>query len=66
LAKFGKLRNVWDWFHRPRTGKFWLLAGAAGVAVLAGIRLVVNVVEWWGGKVKACPESLIVGNSRLP
>jgi hypothetical protein len=29
--------------------KFWLLLGAAVLAVLAGIRSVYTAVEWWGG-----------------
>jgi hypothetical protein len=33
---------------RIRCVKFWLLLGAAGLAVLAGINGVYQYVEWWG------------------
>jgi hypothetical protein len=38
--------------------KFWLLLGAAGLAVLAGINQVVQTVEWWGGS-RACGPNCV-------
>ena len=37
---------------RIRYVKFWLLLGAAGLAVLAGINAVYQYVEWWGTPVR--------------
>ena len=37
---------------RIRCVKFWLLLGAAGLAVLAGINAVYQYVEWWGTPVR--------------
>ena len=43
----GILPNVWAWLNRPRTVKFWLLAGAAVLAVLLEISAILTAVERW-------------------
>jgi hypothetical protein len=45
---------VWNWLNRPRTVKFWLLVGAAVVAVGFGIGQVRTAVDFWGGDSRSC------------
>lgn len=46
---------MWAWLHRPRTVKFWLLAGGAVVAIYFEVSEIWNVVDWWGVNTKICP-----------
>jgi hypothetical protein len=45
---------VWGWLNQPRTVKFWLLAGAALVVVLAEIGEIRAALEWWGVQARSC------------
>lgn len=39
---------MWGWLNRPRSLRFWFLAGAAVVAVLLEVGAVRAAVGWWG------------------
>ena len=52
--KSGILRHVWNWLNRPRSVKFWLLAGGAVVAVLLEVGAIRAAVEWWGVSYRTC------------
>jgi hypothetical protein len=67
LAKYGYwvslrsgiLQDVRDWLNRPRTVKFWLLAGAALVVVLLGIGQVRTAVDFWGSDSRSCGPNCV-------
>ncbi len=50
---------MWAWLNTPRRLKFWLLAGAAVVAVLLEIAEIRAAVEWWGVPFRACGQGCV-------
>ena len=45
---------MWVWLRRPRSVKFWFLAGGAVIAIYLEVNEIWNVVDWWGVNTKAC------------
>jgi len=40
--------------------KFWVFVGAAGLAVLAGVRDLYNTIDWWGVSYRVCGPNCVV------